>query len=600
MNRWHKNPIKNEENHDKTLAWLGKVIGKKKYYIAYLLILQVLMAVLSVCSTMAFRGLIDHAAVGEKSLFFRAVLLITVLLGGQMALGVLGRFLYEWSRSSLENRFKERLFACLLHKDYASVVSIHSGEWMNRLTSDTVVVANGIVDILPGIAGTLTKLFGALFAIFLLEPIFIAILIPGGILLLIITYGFRRVLKRLHKRIQETDGEVRVFLQERLESLMIIRTFAMEAQTEEEAVHRMERHKNARIRRNHFSNLCNIGFGVAANGVYLLIAAYCGYGILKGSMSYGTFMAILQLIGQVQSPFANITGYLPRYYAMLASAERLMEAEAYAEDCEEEVRGQQEISRFYRENFKSMGLKDAIFSYSSSEKNSSDNKNLVVLNQMNLEIHKGEYIALTGHSGCGKSTLLKLLMCLYPLDKGEKYLTAIKEESGDTAVYPLTAAWRGMFAYVPQGNHLMSGTIREVIALGDREKMQQEEELNRVLQIACADEFVNTLDKGLDTVLGEKGSGLSEGQMQRIAIARAIFSNHPILVLDESTSALDEATEQKLLKNLRKMTDKTVLIVTHRLAVLQICDRQIRMTEKGIETRRNPSSVYRIEKTREN
>ena len=171
-------------------------------------------------------------------------------------------------------------------------------------------------------------------------------------------------------------------------------------------------------------------------------------------------------------------------------------------------------------------------------------------------------------------------MCLYPLDGGERYLTASKSE-GEAAEYPLTAAWRGLFAYVPQGNQLMSGTIREIIAFGDPEAMKQEERLERALQISCADEFVAALEDGLDTRLGERGSGLSEGQMQRIAIARAVFSDRPILILDEATSSLDEATERKLLTNLRQMTDRTVLIITHRPAALQICDREVAMTEAG-------------------
>ena len=204
-----------------------------------------------------------------------------------------------------------------------------------------------------------------------------------------------------------------------------------------------------------------------------------------------------------------------------------------------------------------------------------------MIEHLDLEIRKGEYVAFTGHSGCGKSTLLKLLMCLYPLDAGERYLKALKP-GGEAVEYPLTSAWRGLFAYVPQGNQLMSGTIREIITFGDPEAMKQEERLEQALAVSCADEFVTTLEDGLDTRLGERGCGLSEGQMQRIAIARAIFSGRPVLILDESTSALDERTEEKLLTNLRRMTERTVLIITHRAAALQICDRQVDMTESSM------------------
>ena len=195
----------------------------------------------------------------------------------------------------------------------------------------------------------------------------------------------------------------------------------------------------------------------------------------------------------------------------------------------------------------------------------------VVLEKLSLRIRKGEYVAFTGHSGSGKSTVLKLLMSIYPLDSGSRYLASREGRQ------ELDASWRGLFAYVPQGNHLVSGSIREVVAFGDEEAMRREDELWRALRIACAEDFVAALDKGLDSPLGEGGSGLSEGQMQRVAIARAIFSGRPILLLDEATSSLDAETEKRLLENLRAMTDQTVVIVTHRPAALAICDKRIEL-----------------------
>ena len=194
-----------------------------------------------------------------------------------------------------------------------------------------------------------------------------------------------------------------------------------------------------------------------------------------------------------------------------------------------------------------------------------------VLRDLSLQVGKGEYIAFTGDSGCGKSTVMKLLMCMYPLDEGERYIDD----------KPLTAEWRRLFAYVPQGNILMNGTIRDVITFGSTGEIS-EEKIKTSLAIASADDFIAELDKGIDSLLGERGTGLSEGQMQRIAIARAVFFDAPVLLLDESTSALDEGTEERLLQNLRNLTDKTVIIITHRPAALKICDRVLRFTPEGI------------------
>lgn len=551
------------------LFWLKSVMGNMKWYISLLAILQMSLGIVGVYYAILLRDLVNAAVDGRKNSFFCATASFVGLVVFQAALRAFYRFLEEYSRSLMENCLKARLFQALLTKDYAAVAGVNSAEWMNRLTSDTVVVSDGMAQILPGLMGMAVKMAGALAALLFLEPRFTCILIPGGILLTLCTYGFRKVLKTLHKKIQEEDGKLRVFLQERLNAMLVVRAFAQEQQTAAEAKTFMQSHRAARMRRNHFSNVCNIGFGIAMNGAYVFGAVFCGYGILNGSMSYGNLTAVLQLIGQIQDPFANLTGYLPKYYAMLASAERLMKAEEFGEDCPEEKIPEEDIQVFYSREFCGLSLSDASFSYPPLMGEEKEAQAPPVFSALNLTVQKGEYVAFVGPSGCGKSTVLKLLMGLYQLNGGESCLLT---RHGNQ---PLTSRWRELFAYVPQGNQLMSGTIREIIAFGDSSKMYQEKRLEQSLKIACADGFVRELPQGADTLLGERGTGISEGQMQRIAIARAVFSERPILLLDEATSSLDESVETELLDNLRAMTDKTVIIVTHRMAVLSICDKYI-------------------------
>ncbi len=550
-----------------SLGWLNAVARGKRRLIALLILIQSVMGFSAVGYALFLQGIVDAAVSGDRGGLITSSLMFVSLLVFQVLLNGLYRFLEEHTKASLENALKERLFRALLTRDYASVTNTHSGEWMNRLTSDTVLVSADMTSLLPSMGGMAVRMCAAMVTLLTIEMRFGLLLLVGGAVLMAVTLVLRRGLKLFHTRVQAADGLVRVFLSERLGSLMTIRAFGREERTLDQSRERMNNHKAARMRKISFSNMCNMCMAIALNGVYAFGAVYCGFRILAGAMSYGTFTAVLQLINQVQSPITNLSGFLPRYYAMLASADRLIEAERFAED--DRTPAVSDVEAFYREEFRGLQLKDACFTYRVGRESPQ------LLNGMDLTIRKGEYVAFTGPSGCGKSTVLKLLMCLYPLDSGER---KVMSTNGDI---PLTAGWRGLYAYVPQGNQLMNGTIRDVVTFGEQNAVDRDEAIYRALEIACADQFVRELPDGLDTMLGERGAGLSEGQMQRIAVARAIYSDRPVLLLDEATSALDDATEKQLLKNLRAMTERTVIIVTHRSAVLDVTDTEIRFKKPG-------------------
>ena len=548
------------------MGWILDAVKGKKRYITLLLLLQTLVSLCTIGYSLLFRGLIDRAVDRNVPGFWHALGLIVTVALMRIGIRCIIRRVDESTKANLENGLKERLFSTLLSRDYSAVTTVHTAEWMNRLTSDTVVVANGLAQIIPSLGGMVVQLGGALCAVLVMQPLFGAILAPAAIIMMLMTRVMRPVLKRTHKQIQLSDGQVRIHLQERLDNLLIVSAYSQGRKSVEEGNERMQNHRKARMDRNLLVNLSQACIGIAMQGMYLMGAGYCAWGILKGTVSYGTMTAMLQMISYLQAPFAGIGGYFAQWYSMLASAERLMEAESFAKD-EAQVYAEA-AAKLYEEELKEIRIQDMDFSYVDR---STGHDMAVTLHYRDFPVRKGEFVALTGPSGCGKSTFMKLLMCILHPDSGRRILvtTGVERE--------LTPSDRGLFAYVPQGNMLMSGTIRQIVSFYDRQTMGDDESLWEALKVACAEDFVRSLPQGLDTLLGEHGSGLSEGQIQRIAVARAIFSRRPILMLDEATSALDDATEAQLLNNLKTMTDKTVLIITHRPRALELCDRIERM-----------------------
>ena len=263
------------------LSWLYRVPGRKKLYVLVAMLVQTLDSAAGVLYALLLREVVDSAVAGSREGFVRAAAEIVALVCLQQLLRAFSRYFNERGRSSMENCFKQRLFSMLLRRDYASVSAVHSAEWLNRLTNDAVIVANSYIEMLPGLVGMAVKLVSAVAMIIVLDARFAALVLPIGAGLLLMTYLFRRRLKALHKTIQEADGRLRVFLQERIGSMMILRAFAAEEQSEREAARRMGEHQAARLRRIRFSTLCNLGFGLAIQGMYLFAVIYCGYGILR-------------------------------------------------------------------------------------------------------------------------------------------------------------------------------------------------------------------------------------------------------------------------------------------------------------------------------
>ena len=297
-------------------------------------------------------------------------------------------------------------------------------------------------------------------------------------------------------------------------------------------------------------------------GAGFIALCWCAVRMLRGEMSFGSLTAVTQLVNQLQTPFVNLSGVIPQYIAMTASAERLMELEEIRLEPDAMKEDPWEV---YEQTETICGEK-LTFSYDRDQ----------VLCDADFILPKGAFAVITGPSGIGKSTMLKLLLGIFCLDGGNLCLRSDEKE------IPLDRTTRRLFAYVPQGNLLFSGSLRENLTIARPEAT--EDELLQAIHISAMEEFLPQLPQGLDTQLGEGGVGLSEGQMQRLAIARAVLSNAPILLLDECTSALDEKTEDTVLRRIRMLPGRTTIAVTHRPAAVSLCDWRLELSNGKIQT----------------
>lgn len=547
------------------MKWIIKKSGKYLWAVALLCVFTIALTFAGVVQALAMRNFLDFAAAGDKAGFLRWFGIFFGLIFFQLVGGVVRNLLNQAVSTSLYNKFTADSFRTVLTRQYAALGGRHSGEYMQLITSDTGVVTDSVIGIPMQICSLLTQLIAASWCLAFLQGKLALILLGCFVLMLIVGLPLKKFVRKYHKLVMDAQGKVRSVLQESLDNLLILRAFQAVKGVEQQAKERMSNYRKIVMRRSVFSQVIGSGGTVAVNVAYIIGMLWCGLGIVGGSVSFGTFSAVWQLIGQITGPAMQVTGILPQYYTMTASAERLQELENLGE----ETANPDTDWRKTQDSFTSVCCENLTFSYDNTDQN-------VILNQLDFTIHRGDFIAITGESGIGKSTFLKLLLGVYTPEAD-----CIHVVCKDGNRVTLDAGARAMISYVPQGNFLMSGTIREAIHFWQGEKID-EEKMKEACRIAEAEGFISQLEQGYDTQLGERGAGLSEGQLQRLAIARAIYSEKPVLLLDEATSALDEQTEAKVLENLRKLHNRTVIIVTHRKAALEICNRIVEMEDGRI------------------
>lgn len=532
------------------MKWIFKKAKCIWVGMAAITVLGTVLSLMGVAFALLSKRVLDVATGQTEGNLLHEGLILVAFLTVQLVLDILMSVLNVHVSGRFHIQAKTDLFHSIMKKDYMQISGYHSGELLNRINSDVGILTNGLLQMLPNLFFYMTKIAACFCALYVLDPFFALLCLLLGPLIFLTACLYRKRMKSLHKSCQEADGRVKSFMQETLKNLLVIKSFSCgEAAAERSRSLQFEQFR-LNLKRNRISIIANVFFYIGLTAGYYFALAWGAYKISLGVMTFGSLTALLQLVGQIQTPFQGLSSLLPQYYSMLASGERLMELENLPEDT---------ISSREPWNhtaWSAVRLSDVSFAYNTEK----------ILEQVDFTVHNGEFVVITGTSGTGKSTLLKVLLGILPPCAGEALLEL---QNGETR--PLSEEKNQLFSYVPQGNLIVSGSIRENIAFFKTDVPEQE--IIKAAEVAQIWDFIQGLPEGLDTGLGESGLGLSEGQIQRIAVARAVLRDAPILLLDEATSALDEQTELAILKALKEQQDKTCILVSHKKAALDFCDK---------------------------
>lgn len=541
------------------LIWLSKRVRRRIPAILLMCLAHIGQAVLGVLFALGSRNVIDSAVAGLREDFIHACIVQAAIIVGLLLCLAIYRHLHDRLQAELDRDWKKNILHGLLHGDYSEVSAYHSAELLNRLNNDVRIVDEGILGVLPGLSAMLVRVVAAVAVLAALDGRFTLIIVALGLAAILVTGLLRRKIKELHKRVAEHNGKVSALLQEAMEKLLMVQAMDASDELEQRSDQLLDRRYEAERKRKNVSLGANMGVSLLSYGLGFVALVWCAFRLLLGQMTFGSLTAITQLVTQLQSPFVGLSGIIPKYMAMLASAERLMELEEIQGEPEPVSEDAQELY----ERMESICAERLCFSYDRDK----------ILDDAAFSLPKGSFSVIAGHSGIGKSTLLKLLLGIFKPDSGSLYL-----KGGETTA--IDRSTRRLFAYVPQGNLLLSGTIRENLTIVRPDA--DDSALEQAIYASAMDEFLTQLPEGLDTVLGESGAGLSEGQAQRLAIARAVLGGAPVLLLDECTSALDEATEKVVLQRLRALPGRTIIAVTHRSAAMELCDLLLELSEGKI------------------
>ena len=486
-----------------------------------------------------------------------------IVIGALMLTEIVSRGASRWIHAvignKVRNRMRLKIFARLLRCDWLHLQKHHTGDLINRLEGDVGSITSLITETIPATVVVFIQLVASFALLFFMSPMLalsVFIILP---LCLVVSQVYVRRMRRLNRDVRDSDSRIQSVLQESLQHKELIKSLEQNSSTEKQLTELQAKLHSQVTDRTKFSlgafTLIQLGFAAG----YLVAFLWGAASLRDGVITYGTMAAYLQLVGLIQRPTMDLSRYVPGIVSSLTAAERLYELE----DIPMEKQG----DALMLGGTAGVRFKDVTFAY--------DKEGRTILNRFSYDFPPNSCTAIVGETGAGKTTIIRLLVALINPKSGTIELYNDKEKHLSSTLT------RRNFVYIPQGNSLVSGTIRENLLMGNPDAT--EEQMKRALHIACA-EYVFELPMGIDSRITEQGGGFSEGQAQRIAVARSILRPGSILILDEITSALDEKTEQEMLRRLTEsQIGKTLIFVTHRPAVIKYCTQVLHIEKEKNE-----------------
>lgn len=536
------------------VRWLWAIAKGNRLQTSLNAILGILQVAASLLSVYAIRYTIDVASHAVDGDLVWAIAGMGGIILFEFALSISSIWVRNILGIRAQNRMQELMLERVLRSEWQSKSMRHSGDVLNRLEGDVGAVVNFLAETLPGALSTLLMFIGAFCYLFSMDRALALITVAVVPLCVAMSKFYVTKMRKLNRDVRDSDSRIQAVMQEIVQNMMLIKTLESDDAMVGRLVSEHGELRRKVVRRTTFSVLSNLTLNLGFALSYLLTLGWSAARLYAGTLTFGGMTAFLQLVSKIQGPARSLAGLIPKSVGVLTAAERLMELE----DIPEETKGEPILV----DAPCGININKVSYQYDADSR--------LIFSDFSYQFLPGTATAVVGETGAGKTTLIRLLLSLIRPTKGSVEITSA-DGTGST---PVTHLHRCNFVYVPQGNTLMSGTIRENLLMG--KPNATDEEMREALRMSCAD-FVFELPDGLESTCSEQGGGLSEGQAQRIAIARALLRNRPVMLFDEATSALDPATERQLLQNILARRDKTVIFITHRMAVCDYCDNTLQL-----------------------